>query len=233
MTALAVVIPARNEAELVGHAARAALVAMTHAERRRGVRTSLTIVLDSCTDESLMAVTQAVAGDPRVSILEVVSGSVGKSRAIGIDHALAEFGGDTEQTWITNSDADSTVPRDWCTSQLAHADSGADAVLGTVFPAQDTASGQLIAKWAAAYRAVNDHPHVHGANLGVRAAAYVAVGGFPHVTCDEDVLIVRALREQGHRVVAAADGSVATSFRGVGRAPNGFADYLTGLHETR
>ena len=39
---------------------------------------------------------------------------------------------------------------------------------------------------------VNQHPHVHGANLGFRASAYLRAGGFPALPTAEDHALVAA-----------------------------------------
>lgn len=227
ITTLVVVIPAHNEAELIGRAVRSALVAMTQAERSSDVRTMLTVVLDSCIDASSTSVAHASNGDSRVHAIEVSAGAVGRSRAVGIEYTLRQVAVPPERIWIANTDADSAVPPEWCASQLSHAANGADAVLGTVIPTREGSSEMTLAGWASEYRPIEGHTHVHGANLGVRADAYLDVGGFPPVTHDEDVRLTQALRQRGHNVVSTARGSVATSFRTSGRAPSGFAEYLS------
>ncbi|GGU51567.1 hypothetical protein GCM10010289_84950 [Streptomyces violascens] len=57
------------------------------------------------------------------------------------------------------------------------------------------------------------HPHVHGANLGVRASAYLSVGGFPPLVVGEDVALVQALERHGHRILPTDTCPVETSSR--------------------
>lgn len=228
-SALAVVIPIRDEAALIGRAVVAALAAMTAAESSFGVRTLLVLAFDTCVDDSELAARAASAGDPRVEFVQLESGMVGRTRAIGVATALGTLRLPPSNVWIANSDGDSQVPARWCVEQLREAAEGAAAVVGTVIPIGSSDMNETLNKWAEDYRPVDGHEHVHGANLGVRADAYLASGGFPPVTHDEDVRLVQALRGGGYRVVASARCPVHTSARTLGRAPHGFADYLAGL----
>jgi len=79
-------------------------------------------------------------------------------------------------------------------------------------------------------RVVTDgHPHVHGANLGLRGDTYLAPGGFADVATHEDVLLSRAVRVVSGRLVSTGDSPVITSGRTDGRSPGGLADYLREL----
>ena len=73
------------------------------------------------------------------------------------------------------------------------------------------------------------HPHVHGANLGVRASAYLQAGGFPQEPTAEDHAFVSALTASGCRVLRTRALPVATSARRESRAPHGFSRYLAEL----
>lgn len=227
IAALAVVIPARDEVESVGAAVTAAIRAMDAAESMQRVRTVLVVVADACVDDTAAEVRRAAGRDERVHVLVVDERSVGRSRASGVACVLDLFSDlDADRIWIANTDADSQVPVDWCIEQLSCADTGADAVTGTVVPVGAGASPAALVEWRRTYRAVEGHGHVHGTNLGVRASAYIAAGGFPPFRTDEDVGLVGALRRHGHRVMATALVPVRTSARTVGRAPHGFADFL-------
>jgi cellulose synthase/poly-beta-1,6-N-acetylglucosamine synthase-like glycosyltransferase len=74
-----------------------------------------------------------------------------------------------------------------------------------------------------------EHPHVHGANLGFRAAAYLRTGGFPELPTGEDHALVASLAGSGGKVLRTDAVTVVTSARMQARAPSGFADYLLGL----
>ena len=75
------------------------------------------------------------------------------------------------------------------------------------------------------------HPHVHGANLGVRADAYLKAGGWSHVETGEDHDLWSRLTEAGLRRLSSSAITVLTSGRRVGRAPNGFAEALAAHNE--
>ena len=124
-----------------------------------------------------------LAGRPGVRSVESLAGRVGAARATGAAHAIADTGAPPSRTWLACTDADSQVPPSWLAHQLDLADRGADLVLGTVdLPPGRRATATTSAVWRAAYRRLlgpgGRHPHVHGANLGVRASAYLAAGGF-------------------------------------------------------
>ncbi|KRE86277.1 glycosyl transferase [Arthrobacter sp. Soil764] len=238
---VAVVIPAHNEEQHLEDALGAVRVA---ADRVRGewpgVGVQIVLVLDRCTDSSA-AVAAAVAGeDPRCLVLPLSFRSVGKSRRAGVRAALknaTESMCDGEaaaivpmrHVWVANTDADSCVPENWLVRQLELAAGGADAVLGSVEPDGYGMHHQLLARWHARHLPTENHPHVYGANLGVRASSYVAAGGFPGVDFDEDRGLVDRLRSSGARLVATDTVRVITSGRTVGRAPRGFAAYLLAL----
>jgi hypothetical protein len=73
------------------------------------------------------------------------------------------------------------------------------------------------------------HPHVHGANLGIRACAYLAAGGFPSLRTAEDHALLTAATEAGCAVLQAGDLAVETSSRRQARAPDGFGHLLRTL----
>ena len=73
------------------------------------------------------------------------------------------------------------------------------------------------------------HPHVHGANLGIRASAYLAAGGFRPLRTAEDHALLAAATEAGCPVVQASDITVQTSGRRQARAPLGFSHLLRTL----
>ena len=76
-----------------------------------------------------------------------------------------------------------------------------------------------------------NHGHVHGANLGVRADAYWRVGGFRPLQVGEDVDLVARLVGAGSPLAWDSDSAVLTSDRRDCRARGGFGDYLRVLAE--
>jgi hypothetical protein len=224
--ALHVVIPAHQEEDLVGRqllavqasAARAAL------EWPRAF-TSVTVVLDACDDGT----EEVVAGFPSVHALAIGRRCVGAARAGGIEQARRGTCSRPEATWIACTDADSVVPRHWLTTQLALAARGADLVLGTVEPEATHLGSNLYQRWLRRHHLDEGHPHVHGANLGVRLSAYDRAGGFRAIPVHEDVDLVHRLQHVGARVVRTSRHRVLTSARRRGRTPAGFASYLLEL----
>jgi hypothetical protein len=73
------------------------------------------------------------------------------------------------------------------------------------------------------------HPHVHGANLGVAAGPYLRAGGFPPLAHSEDRTLVATLERAGHRILRTDVCPVLTSGRSDSRAPHGFGAFLTSL----
>lgn len=235
---LAVVIPAHNEEQHLERALTAVSAAVDKASfHRPGVDVQVVVVLDSCTDRTPSIARGFAAGNPGWAVLPVEFRSVGRSRQAGVGAALAKAGNDLrvadpmESVWVANSDADSCVPEDWLVRQLDLAAKGADVVLGTVQPDAHGMHQQLLARWQARHAWMEDHPHVYGANLGVRASSYLAAGGFPAVEFDEDRTLVERLRSSGAAIVATDTTRVLTSGRTAGRAPRGFAAYLLALAE--
>jgi len=225
-----VVVPAADEQDRIGACLDALCVArgaLAVARPRLGVR--MVVVLDDCTD----ATGAVVASFPGVEVVSCGFRRVGAARAYGVTHVLSD-GGRLDRLWLASTDADSQVPADWFVTMVALAEQGADLVLGTVLPgrAEDGApwTSELDAAWRAQHLRREGHPHVHGANLGIRASAYTALGGWPPVATGEDVLLAtRAAARPDVRVVRTARIPVSTSVRRVGRAPEGFSSYLRGL----
>ena len=73
------------------------------------------------------------------------------------------------------------------------------------------------------------HPHVHGANLGLRADAYLAVGGWSVPEHGEDQQLFADLRAAGYTVASPRSLVVTTSGRSRSRVRGGFADVLNAL----
>ena len=228
ITDLAVVIPARNEALMLP----GCLTAVEKAADRLHVlapqvRVTVWTVLDACTDAS-----EDVAARHGARVLSITAGSVGVARAHGFAAVIAdacERSVALPQLWIASTDADSIVPENWLASQWAFAVAGVDATVGTVEPDDHLNPAAKLA-WLKLHTLEEDHPHIHGANFGVRANAYQQVGGFRPLVAHEDVDLVDRLRAAEGVVVRSTDAHrVITSSREDGRAANGFADYLKDL----
>lgn len=245
--AVAVVVPARDEERLLG----GCLAAVRRAARHPGVRgvpVSLVVVADSCRDR-----TAAIARHAGAEVATIRACNVGAARARGTDRALAAVlspaGAPAPgELWLAHTDADTRVPYGWLARQLAYAEEGWDAVLGTVqvldwseHPAGTAERFQrqyatpvrpaveTTPKPAPRLTLRAEHPHVHGANLGVRADAYRSAGGFAALAVGEDHALVAALERLGRPVRRAADLPVITSARRSVRARGGFGDTISAL----
>ncbi|MEO7268543.1 MAG: glycosyltransferase [Knoellia sp.] len=226
--AVHVVIPARDEELLLPRClvsverARLALRAA-----RPDLLIDVTVVLDRCRDQSAMVVESA-----RVHGLTVDFGMVGAARNAGVRSALASGASNgvaSEELWIACTDADTVVPPNWLTEQV-ELGSAHDAVIGTVEPfgLTDTA---VLSRWRARHHLIEGHPHVHGANLGLRGSTYLEVGGFRSLATDEDVDLVRRIRAHTTRWVATDAVRVASSARRLSRCRGGFADFMVALED--
>ncbi len=225
--AVGVVIPARNEQESI----TACLRAVHRAARRLQVRdrrfgrVRVIVVLDACID----ATARIVAGHPDVEAIAVHAGSTGAARAAGARRLLARSSGPPSRLWIANTDADSEVPGEWLTRTITFADAGAQLVLGTVVPRPGQLPHGIEAAWHARHAGGDPHPHVHGANFGIRADTYLALGGWPDAATGEDVLLAARAEQAGLRIARTTSLAVVTSARTAGRSPRGFAHYLARL----
>lgn len=229
VAAIGVVIPARNEETTVV----ACLIAVAAAAAAVDIPVGVVVVADRCTDRTV-ARARAAAGSSGldVTIVEGAAGRVGAARRAGVRRLLDRAGFvhlDPRRVWVANTDADSRVPPDWLTVHRQIADAGADLVLGTVRPDPGQVPAPVLREWRRRHVLVDGHPHVHGANLGVRADIYQAAGGFPDLAVHEDAELADAVRGLGGRVVATGAGPVLTSGRRVGRAPAGLSSYLREL----
>jgi hypothetical protein len=221
-----VVVPAADEQELLGGCLDA-ITAARRALRRRwpALAVRVVVALDSCTDASA----EIVAGYDQTEAVAVDAGRVGAARATGAAHVLRWTALPNRAVWLANTDADSRVRPDWLVGMVELAHAGADVVLGTVLPGPGLPA-ELERRWRAAHAFGHDHPHVHGANLGIRADAYAALGGWPKLATGEDTVLAGRARAAGHlSVVRTASCPVYTSVRAYGRAPGGFSSYLRGL----
>jgi glycosyltransferase involved in cell wall biosynthesis len=219
-----VIVPAHNEQDLLP----SCLTALRRATRAlRGTPVHLIVVADACRDRTVQAARRGGA-----AVVTIGARSVGAARAAGAREALRRTTHlDPADIWLATTDADTLVPACWLRQQIRYADRRWDAVVGTI----------RVADWSGYQLAVRSrfgeqytdgpgpHSHVHGANLGFRAAAYLSAGGFPDKPTAEDHALVASLTAAGSRVLRTSTVSVVTSARRVARAPHGFSSYLADL----
>jgi glycosyltransferase involved in cell wall biosynthesis len=222
--AVAVIIPAHDEQELLGACLDALEPAACHA-REAGLHVLTIVIADACTDS-----TRATARARAAICLTAHGRNVGAARAAGTAHALAELarlGHNAAQVYLLHTDADTLVPPDWITDHVRAA-ADHDAVLGPV----EVRDWSERAETCAHHFALEpDVDRVHGANLGVRAEAYLRTGGFPALPVSEDQALVEALRTAGESVAFRSDLTVCTSARISQRVNGGFSDYLSKLED--
>lgn len=222
---VAVIVPAANEEALIGACLASIAAARRHLYRcTADLHVRTVVVLDGCADAT--AAVTAASGD--VHPVTISARTVGTARRAGASAALASAGRSSE-LWLANTDADCQVPVDWLTSMLAEARRGAHVVLGTVLPGPGLCPPAL-AEWASRHHLREGHPHVHGANFGIRGDAYLALGGWQPLATGEDADLARRATRSGHlRISRTASIPVVTSVRHDGRAPRGFSSYLRDL----
>ena len=220
-----VAIPARDEEVLLPACLRSvSAAAALLREARPDIRLSVAVTLDGCTDGSDRIVP---AWD--VTVATLPGEGVGAARDAAVECGLDTLGGPPEErTWIACTDADTVVPSRWLLRHLLWAEQGADLVVGTVEPV-GVLRDQALAAWHARHQLVEGHDHVHGANLGIRAATWREVGGFGHRMVGEDVALVERVRGVTTRWVATDTTRVLTSGRSRSRVHDGYAGYLRTL----
>ncbi len=227
ISAVAVVIPARNEEARLGVCLQAieSAVAFLH-ETTALADVRIVLVMDRCSDRTA----EVASRFSNVETVDADFGNVGAARALGVQ-AVLDGQPDRRHLWLANTDADSVVPRGWLAHVISQANRGSDLVLGTVEP-DDTANGLLRQAWHQRHSTAHGHPHVHGANFGIRATTYAELGGWPCCPTGEDTALVRAAENNGTvRICRTGAVPVTTSSRLAGRAPDGFAGYLQRLSD--
>lgn len=221
---MAVVIPARDEEELIGRCLQSVIRARNQLSLDRpAVCCRIVVVLDSCHDGTRWV----VSATDGVQVVSCHVGRVGEARALGVAHALEDLPDRLlTNCWIANTDADSIVPENWLTCQWQLCEGAVDAMIGTVQPDPADLSADQWQRWTATHQPGRPNGHVHGANLGLGASAYQRAGGFSAVAEHEDNMIIARLKACGGILVASDACQVITSGRRIGRTPGGYAQHL-------
>ncbi len=227
---IAVLIPAHDEEALLPRCLHSILCAQKRLPP--DVTTDIVVTVDQSVDGTL-DIARTMLRDAGEAIV-INAGSVGVARARAAEVALRRYHADPSQCWLANTDADCTVPENWLADQLALARSGAHAVAGTV-DVEDFSEHPAIVRrrFHETYIIHPDgtHPHVHGANLGIKADVYLKAGGWAPIETAEDHDLWKRLSQHGCRQLSVARLQVITSGRRHGRAPNGFAQALAAHNE--
>jgi glycosyltransferase involved in cell wall biosynthesis len=227
---ISVLIPARNEEDLLPRC----LFSIQQARQSLPVTvTSDVIVVSDCSQDQTCTIAESILKDSGL-VLETDLGSVGSARAMASAAAIERCREPLSRCWLANTDADCEVPVDWLVSHLNFAERGFKAVAGIIDVDSFVGHQQRVeSRFRLTYliRSDGSHPHVHGANLGVRADAYLAAGGWSQMPTAEDHDLWNRLYHEGHMRVSDAALKVITSGRRIGRAPYGFADALAAHNE--
>ena len=225
----AVVIPARDEAAMIESCLRsvARSLALT------GLPAGVVVVDDRSRDDTAARATDAGRRfGLDLVVVQPHARTIGAVRHRGALAAIDTFGLDGN-AWLLSTDADTLVPESWAPDYVHRARLGLDAVAGVVDLRTDVDVPTFLDDWRRGYRrtlSVDDHPHVHAANLGVRVWPYLTCGGFPPVDRAEDVALWCRLRDIGARVVADPRLVVDTSGRIDARVTRGFGAAIHHLH---
>lgn len=222
---ISVLIPARNEASLLPRC----LASVERARRRLPAHATCDVIVvdDGSTDGTAAIAERMLKGNGIV--ISIPGGIVGEARSVAAKAALARYDGPPHMHWLANTDADCRVPETWLLDQLAVAEANVQAVAGIVDVDHFDEHGvEVEGRFRSSYliRSDGTHPHVHGANLGVRADAYVRAGGWSPLSTAEDHDLWNRLRSTGSRWTSSGSLIVVTSGRRTGRAPSGFAQAL-------
>lgn len=222
---LAVIIPARDEEELLPRCLESVDLAL------RSLNKSLTadviVVSDGSTDRTAEIAAKMLGKKGKLVCIQ--AGTVGMARKTAALVAMERCKVPLERCWLANTDADCVVPPRWLSEQVELAETGIEAVAGTV--TVDSFVGHqpwVELRFRMTYLIDSDgsHNHVHGANIGVRADAYLRAGGWSDLSTAEDHDLWRRLSLAGARKLSTSKVEVKTSGRRIGRAPNGFAGAL-------
>lgn len=232
-------LPARDETDVIENCLAGICTAIHHASSLGLVnRVVVVVAAHRCGDDTAAVAARTLRrlGVTGEVIVDDQSTTVGRVRDLAARRGLSLLGGhgvDTN-TWFLSTDADTVVGKAWIARILDIADRrSATCVVGVA--ELDAWRGSLqglmaydeVVRSKLRHGALGDeHEHVYGANLAIRADAYLAVGGFSHRGHAEDQQLVDTLATAGFRIARTRSVSVTTSGRTVGRAENGLADLL-------
>ena len=228
---ICVLVPARNEEKLLSRCLQS--IRRARARVSLPMTTDIVVIDDGSTDSTFSIAKKSLAGSGVV--LRTNAGIVGAVRRAGAAIALSRYSGPSHRCWLANTDADCIVPATWLIDQLRLASEGVEAIAGTVsvdsFAEHD---GTVEGRFRLSYTIHEDgsHPHVHGANLGVRADAYLRAGEWNALETAEDHDLWGRLRNMSAARLSTAGIEVITSGRRQGRAPSGFAGALAAHNQT-
>ena len=237
---VSVVVPARDEEELIGACLRvlAEQRYVSHDEYE------VLLVLDRCTDSTAERAREVSKTYPSLN-LRFLNGSgkgSGHARRLGMDAAcarlLASRGPDG---LIASTDADTVVAPDWLATQLEAVYRGASAIGGRIELAPDDSLPDSVFRWHTergrrrhqrlladpSVSGRTEHWQFSGASLSLTAAVYREIGGLEPLASLEDENLERTLRRRGIPIERLLSVRVTTSARLIGRAERGLSHDLS------
>jgi glucosyl-3-phosphoglycerate synthase len=242
---VSVVLPARNEEDLIGSCLRALALQKIPPEEYE-----VLLVLDRCTDATRERALEVAGEFPeqRLQLLYGPGEGSGHARRVGMDTAcerLLRLG--RPHGLISSTDADTVVAPDWLAAQLEAASRSARAIGGRIELADDGSLPQEILNWHAERGRLRhqkvlsepdnsgrtEHWQFSGASLALTAAVYREIGGLEPRASLEDEHLEQVLRQQGIPIERLLSVRVTTSARLSGRAKRGLAHDLTLAFRTR
>lgn len=238
---LCVVVPARNEEELIGSCLRslAEQGGVSYGEYE------VLLVLDDCTDDTESRTKDVAASYPalRLHFLHSTGKGSGHARRMGMDGACARLHAVSRpHALIASTDADTIVAPDWISAQFVAAERGARAIGGRIELADDGTVPKELLEWHLAQGnwrhkrllseaepsgRTTEHWQFSGASMALTAAVYGMVGGLESNEVLEDEQLERVLRRHRVPTERLLSVRVATSARLVSRAKQGFTRDLS------
>jgi len=223
---VSVLIPAHNEELLLPRC----LLSVQRARLRlpKDVTSDVIVVDDASSDRTRFIAESILRGQG--AVISATEGVVGSARSLAARTAFSRHQGPAHLHWLANTDADCCVPESWLLDQIAIAETNVQAIAGIVSVDNfDEHQPEVAERFRSSYLIFADgtHPHVHGANLGVRADAYLRAGGWGSLSTAEDHDLWNRLQRTGSLRVSRGSVRVITSGRRTGRAPTGFARALS------
>ncbi len=237
MPAVAVAVPARNEAEHLPHLLQAL------ADQVNAPPFTLCLFLDACTDGGADLVAAMAGGLPYQVVVES-DGNGAPNAGLARRRAAALAEKAAPGAVLMTTDADGQPAEDWIAANLAGL-TRADIVAGRVTrgsgpssPMQDRIEDyyerlHLLRRTIdpVAWEDASTHHWVSGASLAMHASTYHALGGFTPVAHGEDAALGDAAARAGYRLRRDAHVVVRTSARRYGRAMEGLAAALARLDD--
>jgi glycosyltransferase involved in cell wall biosynthesis len=223
---ICIIIPARNEEKLISRCLSSVKAAVKNLPDF--CTYDIVLAVDASTDRTFQIGKAIIADNGLVFNIDVQS--VGTARQLATASALERYNGNLSQCWLANTDADCEISTKWLKLQLEHARSGIQALAGIIsVDSFDEHNSYVCQRFTNTYTLYEDgtHPHVHGANFGVRADAWARAGGWNSINSGEDHDLWNRLKLLNIPMRANSSCCVVTSGRRVGRAPDGFAQALS------